>query len=92
MIIGLAYRISDLENMPFGMSDMSSTKTVSIASSATSGILIGIYILLLICWILVDQSIDYVIQLIFRTFEDAVAFTKVLRNIYDRHSGVSYFL
>ena len=28
MIIGLAYRISDLENMPFGMSDMSSTKTV----------------------------------------------------------------
>ena len=27
-ILGLAYRIYDLENMPFGMSDMSTTKTV----------------------------------------------------------------
>ena len=52
--------------------------------------MIGIYIILLICWILVDQSIDYTTILIYRTFEDAVAFTKVLRNIYDRHSGVSF--
>ena len=28
LIIGLAYRIYDLDNMPFGMSDLNTTKTV----------------------------------------------------------------
>ncbi|OAO15603.1 pyruvate dehydrogenase kinase [Blastocystis sp. ATCC 50177/Nand II] len=65
--IRLAYRIYDLENMPFGMSNMSTTKTVR-----------DWYIYSLI------DMLDFGRP---KTYDDAVAFTEVLRNIYDRHSG-----